>query len=173
MLEIVIIIIAAAVLIIAAVLILVMLLKDRNKNNMTGSGGVDLNHDLLELQRKLNAQSGLHSGTLVVQTNRVKISVYNCRNNTETVAYVINELVFGRRPSDQINDPSAYFITDDPMVSGRHFRIINRSNVLYAEDLNSSNHTYLNGYRLDQRTPLTGNDEIEAGQTKFIVRTYN
>ena len=96
MLEIVIIIIAAAVLIIAAVLILVMLLKDRNKNNMTGSGGVDLNHDLLELQRKLNAQSGLHSGTLVVQTNRVKISVYNCRNNTETVAYVINELVFLR-----------------------------------------------------------------------------
>lgn len=51
MLEIVIIIIATAVLIIAAVLILVMLLKGRSKNNMIGSGGVDLNHDLLEIQR--------------------------------------------------------------------------------------------------------------------------
>jgi serine phosphatase RsbU (regulator of sigma subunit) len=46
-------------------------------------------------------------------------------------------------------------------ISGRHAIIVNVAGSYYIEDLHSLNGTYVNGKRIDQRTPLAPGDRIE------------
>lgn len=47
-------------------------------------------------------------------------------------------------------------------VSGQHAIILNLGGRHYIEDLQSRNGTFVNGRRIDQRTPLNGGDRIEV-----------
>ena len=66
-------------------------------------------------------------------------------------------ITVGRKPHNEIH-------IDDPTVSGEHAAILHLQHT-YVEDLNSTNGTILNGYRLppDQAYPLNTGDEVRFG----------
>ena len=57
----------------------------------------------------------------------------------------------------------------DQHVSGYHASLIIKNDILYIEDLNSTNGTLVNSKEISGRAKLYKNDEIEIGTTKFKV----
>jgi serine phosphatase RsbU (regulator of sigma subunit) len=64
--------------------------------------------------------------------------------------------VLGRAPECQIQ-------LDSNMVSRRHAQVTRDKDSYFVEDLGSGNGTFLNGKRIDERTPLKANDRIKLG----------
>lgn len=56
---------------------------------------------------------------------------------------------------------------EDRFASSVHARIYSRGASYYAEDLNSTNGTFLNGARLDGEAELSDLDEIKIGDTEL------
>lgn len=57
-----------------------------------------------------------------------------------------------------------------PYVSRKHARILYENGSWYVEDLKSTNHTYLNGKKLEEITKLNNGDEIKfSSKVKFRV----
>jgi len=73
-----------------------------------------------------------------------------------------NQVVIGR-------DPSADLVISSPGVSRRHARIFFNDGHYLVEDLNSSNHSYLNGQRLDSPQALAVGDILQLGAAVKLV----
>lgn len=71
-------------------------------------------------------------------------------------------VTIGRKEDNSIVIP-------DPHVSGNHARIIVKNNILFIEDLNSTNGVFVNNKRVENKTKLFGKDEITIGTVKFKV----
>jgi len=56
---------------------------------------------------------------------------------------------------------------EDKFASGIHARVYSRSGGYYAEDMSSTNGTFLNGARLEGEDRLSDLDEIRIGDTEF------
>lgn len=56
---------------------------------------------------------------------------------------------------------------EDTFASGRHARLYDREGVVYIEDMNSTNGTYVNGRRLGAQQVLRPSDRIRIGDTEF------
>jgi pSer/pThr/pTyr-binding forkhead associated (FHA) protein len=56
---------------------------------------------------------------------------------------------------------------EDRYASGVHARLYSRGPAYYAEDMGSTNGTFLNGHRLDGEAELTDLDVIRIGDTEF------
>ena len=69
-------------------------------------------------------------------------------------------LTIGRSPDADVR-------IEDKFASGIHMRLFSRGGAHYAEDLNSTNGTYLNGGELTGEAPLNDLDEIRIGDTEF------
>ena len=69
-------------------------------------------------------------------------------------------LAIGRSPDADVR-------IEDRFASGIHMRVFSRSGSYYAEDLSSTNGTYLNGGELTGEAPLNDLDEIRIGDTEF------
>jgi len=59
-------------------------------------------------------------------------------------------------------DPGCDIVVDSPVVSARHFIILNRKGSYSLEDLGSMNGTFVNGQRLARRTRLFTGDRISV-----------
>jgi serine phosphatase RsbU (regulator of sigma subunit) len=57
------------------------------------------------------------------------------------------------------------FTIADPLLSRKHFTIIQRNNEYYLKDNDSKNGTYLNGKRIEKEEKLKDRDIIKIGQT--------
>lgn len=68
----------------------------------------------------------------------------------------------GRLPHNEI-------VVEDTAVSGRHARITRRRGRWWLEDLDSSNGTWLNEVRLDERLRLDDGDRVRLGRTTITV----
>jgi pSer/pThr/pTyr-binding forkhead associated (FHA) protein len=66
----------------------------------------------------------------------------------------------GRSPATDIQ-------IDDPFASSRHARIYEGDGSCYIEDMGSTNGTYVNGTRLNEREVLRAHDRIRIGDTEF------
>ena len=75
-------------------------------------------------------------------------------------------VVLGRNPAN------SEFIIDHESVSREHARLTYADGQLYAEDLNTTNGSKVNGRPLSphQRVPLSDNDQLEIGPVVFTVR---
>ena len=56
---------------------------------------------------------------------------------------------------------------EDRFASGIHCRVYSRGNAYYAEDMESTNGTFLNGAQLRGEAQLSDLDEIRIGDTEF------
>ncbi|MGG7178224.1 FHA domain-containing protein [Clostridium paraputrificum] len=79
-----------------------------------------------------------------------------------SVIPVRSTITVGRKDDNSI-------VLSDQHVSGNHARLVIKNNILYIEDLNSTNGTFVNGNRITGRVKLFGNDEIKIGTTNFKV----
>ena len=61
----------------------------------------------------------------------------------------------------------------DPSISRKHMEFIWQNGILYVQDINSKNGTWVNGEKIDKAVPLHHNDIIHAGETDFIVNWYS
>ena len=75
-------------------------------------------------------------------------------------------IVLGRNPAN------SEFIIDHESVSREHARLTHSSGQLYAEDLNTTNGSKVNGRPLSprERIPLNDGDQLEIGPVVFTVR---
>jgi hypothetical protein len=65
---------------------------------------------------------------------------------------------------------AADLLLDDGFTSERHARFENVDGFLSVEDLGSTNGTFVNGERIDARTPLTPGDAVRIGGTIMEAR---
>jgi len=69
------------------------------------------------------------------------------------------EITLGRSPGCTVQ------IADDAFVSNLHARVFVADGYLLAEDVGSTNGTYLNGVRLAQPRPIIRGDRLQVGNT--------
>lgn len=81
---------------------------------------------------------------------------------TGSVIPVRGEVTIGRKEGNSLVIP-------DQHVSGQHAKIFIKNDVLYIEDLNSTNGTFINGERVNSRVKLFAKDEVKVGNTKLKV----
>lgn len=94
------------------------------------------------------------------------LEIINCGLSNElrkgSVVPISRELTIGRKEDNMI-------VLSENYVSGHHARIYIRNGKYILEDLNSTNGTILNGQKLDDKSYLKVNDEIEIGTVMFKV----
>jgi hypothetical protein len=56
---------------------------------------------------------------------------------------------------------------DDQFASSAHARIFSRGELMYVEDMGSTNGTYLNGRQIRSAEPLNGADVIRIGDSEY------
>ncbi|WP_455713932.1 FHA domain-containing protein [Anaerosporobacter sp.] len=95
------------------------------------------------------------------------LKLKDVNNNRVFEKVVDGEIYIGRCQS---KDGKKMIILDyDPSISKLHCRINVADGILYVEDLDSLNGTYLNGVAVDGEVPLTDQDVLDVGQVKLKV----
>jgi pSer/pThr/pTyr-binding forkhead associated (FHA) protein len=79
--------------------------------------------------------------------------------------FSMREFVIGR-------DPANPFPLEDSTVSVRHMKLSYRNQHWWAEDLESTNGSYLNGDQILTPVILTDGDELRLGQVLLTVRIH-
>jgi len=79
-----------------------------------------------------------------------------------TVIPIRISVTIGRKEDNSV-------VLADQHVSGNHARLIIKNNILFIEDLNSTNGTYVNDKRISGKVKLFGKDDIKIGSTSFKV----
>ena len=94
---------------------------------------------------------------------RLCVTFYNQETN-ETLGFVIDrQLVLGRSTG------SGIMTVNDRYVSSNHCVIRVRDGKLFLSDLNSANHTFLNGKQITRTTELHNDDVITIGNTGLRI----
>lgn len=75
----------------------------------------------------------------------------------------VSELVIGREPRGM----DGLLVLYGPNISRLHCRIFREQGQMYLEDLNSKNHTYLNGSMVVEPKPLKNGDVISMGNETY------
>jgi hypothetical protein len=75
----------------------------------------------------------------------------------------------GRPPFEVGRTHEADLFLRDPEVSRHHARFESNNGVVYVEDRESSNGTFLNGRRVTEAIELREGDEIDVGTTRLVV----
>jgi hypothetical protein len=82
------------------------------------------------------------------------------------------KIVLGARQILQVGrtEWADFALPHDQRMSSVHFQLETDDAACYVQDLGSSNGTFLGGARLNGRSRLHNQDELLAGDTKFIIR---
>jgi pSer/pThr/pTyr-binding forkhead associated (FHA) protein len=113
----------------------------------------------------LTIRQELRTHSLIVSTQRIPPLTIQWMDNGETISQQFNlpEIVIGR-------DPTCELPVKNEMVSGRHARLSFHHNQWWAEDLQSTNGTYLNDERVYTATVLIEGDELRCGKLYFQIK---
>lgn len=84
-------------------------------------------------------------------------------------SYLENVLQIGR--GSAASDAPA-LILDDPMVSKKHCMLYRRGDQIMIQDLESLNHTYVNGCRIEGAVPINHGDQLSLGKSKYQFQCY-
>ena len=125
-----------------------------------GSGSVDL----LDFDSKNQATVFLKG-----QKHGLWISLLDVQNHSREYGFYLEDYVVVGR--EQAEDDHAYCILD-PKLSRRHCRFSSwGEDEVWLEDLNSTNHTYINGVEIRQKWRLDQNDKITIGGSEYTFRS--
>lgn len=113
--------------------------------------GYAIYNDLRGGHRK-GAQKGVPPITLEAQLDQ----------QTVVRRYKKPEVILGR-------DPACDFPLDDERISLRHCKLFFNHNQWWAEDLASTNGTYLNDVLIESAVILTDRDELRLGQINLSI----
>lgn len=144
--------------------------KDFSRNDVHIKNGADIETGQISRDRNyFKGITGNLKGTVVINGNRSKskgifLEIININNGDKLNLKVDSEIVIGRIP-----DGNDYALTDDLMVSKHHCRLFVYDNKLYVDDLNSANHTYLNGKVITKPTCVQSSDVIRVGKTELGI----
>lgn len=83
-------------------------------------------------------------------------------------SYLENTLQIGRSGGNA----AAVLILDDPMVSKKHCMLYRRGDQILIQDLESTNHTYVNGCRIEGAVPITHGDQLSLGNSQYQFQCY-
>lgn len=84
-------------------------------------------------------------------------------------AYLENTLQIGRVGAAG-NVPA--LIMDDPMVSKKHCMLYRRGDKIFIQDLESTNHTYVNGCLIQGAVPISHGDQLSLGKSQYQFQCY-
>ena len=85
-----------------------------------------------------------------------------CYTDAEGRNFLINKI-------NELANASGYGYFDDEKISRRHFEISYKKGDLYIRDLGTTNGTLVNGIEVKIPRKLQPGDQIQAGETRFIV----
>ncbi|MCR5138426.1 MAG: FHA domain-containing protein [Oscillospiraceae bacterium] len=92
------------------------------------------------------------------------------------VTITMTNVSTGERFTGEIQDQSItagrsskFRLSGDGSISGKHMTFVWQNGVLYVQDENSTNGTFVNGNRISRAVSLNQNDRIGAGKTDFYV----
>lgn len=77
--------------------------------------------------------------------------------------FTISEVILGR-------DPACDFPLDDATISARHCKLSFHHNQWWAEDLGSTNGSYLNDTLIETAVVLTDGDDLQLGQIHISIQ---
>ncbi len=145
--------------------------KDGNSHGIHVSGGASLDDGRVTTDK--NYFKGLSDnlgGTIVTNNNYRQPKAFNAALVNKSTGkranvYINDIMVIGRVKGDGI-----YSIESDTLVSKKHCKLIVRDNKLFISDLNSTNHTFVNGKKIYQDFELHNGDCIKIGNTRLEVK---
>lgn len=76
----------------------------------------------------------------------------------------------GRPPFDVGRGAAAELSLRDPEVSRQHACFQSRNGIVYVDDLQSRNGTFLNGRRVTEAIEVREGDAVDVGTTRMMVR---
>lgn len=79
-----------------------------------------------------------------------------------TIIPVRSTISIGRKDENSI-------VLIDQHVSGNHAKLLIKNDIIFIEDLNSTNGTLVNGERISGKVKLYSKDIVKVGNTKFKV----
>lgn len=79
-------------------------------------------------------------------------------------------LIIGRKQDS--SGISTLVIPDEVSISKKHVAISRNGEYLFAEDLGSSNHTWINGYLISGVVRIQSGDMIKMGRGEYIIDIY-
>jgi hypothetical protein len=99
------------------------------------------------------------------ETKRLCLIVTDTRGDAQKVELDVNKSVFvGRAKTNNLS-------FDDDSMSRQHFVIEAEDDAFFITDLQTTNGTFLNGVRINEKRKLAYNDVITAGHEKFVFKT--
>lgn len=84
-------------------------------------------------------------------------------------SYLENTLQIGRLGG---NSSTSALVLDDPMVSKKHCMLYRRGDRILIQDLESTNHTYVNGCQIQGAVPITHGDQLSLGKSQYQFQCY-
>lgn len=136
------------------------MLSSNHRDHVIGSQGVasNVSYDPLQISSSVNKSSNKLSGKV-----RSRAVLIRNINNTQIP---INSPVFKMGKSPDANN---YCLSDNPAISRCHACILHKNNRYYIIDNNSTNHTYVNGIKLQphKEYAISSNDKIKMANESF------
>lgn len=156
-------------LIAAALAVMIKVLLKRKKRDLPeGSNTLNVNKTSVLGQKKGRGTLVSDAGTKMLfdNTSEYRIVLSGKGDNSRNIVLVSSkESVIGRNQyqADEV-------IYDERSVSQKHCRIYTRENRVFVEDLNSLNHTYVNGEEITDETEITTGSVLKLGRIEFDVQ---
>ena len=92
----------------------------------------------------------------------LKITLTGVNNGDYKIAPLRDRTTFGRRKTNDV-------IFSDISISGEHGFITVENDKIYVEDNDSTNGTYINGKRINEKTEISSGDVITLGQMEYRI----
>lgn len=172
---IIVLIIILIVLLLAVTVVLIVSFASGKKSNPSEihySGGANIDDGRISTDGNyFKGMSSAVEKTVVVYENRrptsdfgMRLEIRNKYTGQKDELMVRKQLVFGRSNGQGI------YLVDDKAASRTHCMLTVKNRRFFLTDLNSSNHTFLNGRQINSETEVFSGDELRVGNTRLELR---
>ncbi len=170
----IIIILLVAVVIVLLIVIMSFLVKSQrkqrhNRSDVHISGGVNIETGQVTSDRNYFRGMDFDQRDTLVVTNtgkpKVNITLTDNKSGKSYKFNICGSVVLGRA-----KDVGIVTITGDNMISHKHCELYYYDGSVYLRDLNSANHTYLNGEQVLHSIICKSGDTIKIGQTYLTIK---